>query len=239
MLDRDAWEADELNYYIATLELHSVFWFSSLSHPHPSGFMQTQLPVIHNYPILLAFLGQIAEESYVSEYGRLKRRSNPASLFNETLIYVYPLLMEKAYYTKVFMSMLESDFLFYKLRTRIVVPQTVNYIAFAPGSTGTTAIISARPLPNEIYLRFGVKRYGVWRATLKGAKPKVINNPVDIERPFNILDVEKKHLHQYRTVMKHYAGDIADSGQVGVALELREKGGSKTIRLPTPSFISL
>ena len=41
--------------YKAELTAHSIFWFNSLTYPHSSGYVQKVMPVIHNYPLTIAF----------------------------------------------------------------------------------------------------------------------------------------------------------------------------------------
>lgn len=233
-MSRETWGVDELNYYVATLELHGLSWFSSQSHPHPTGFVQVQLPVIHNYPLLLALKGQICEESYITGYNMLKKTGSPALFFNETRVYAYPALVGRAYYKKVFMSLSETDYILYKPQTRACVPLMVHYNALAPGSSAKTAIISEDEMPSEVYLRIGVKRFGIWKATLYKARVEVVEGVKEISFPFNISDVN--YMLGYRTIMKHYAGDIAESGRVSKALAFRSKLGS--LVLPIPLFIS-
>lgn len=228
------WEVDDLNYYVATLELHGIFLFSSQSHPYPMGFVQTQLPVIHNYPLLLAIKGQACEESYIIGYNLLKRSESPAHRFNEARVYVYPAIIEKAYYKKVLMSMSETDYIVYKPKTRACVPIMVHHNVLAPGSLAKTVIISQDEMPKELYIRLGVKRYGTWRALLREVDVEVEKGIIDISLPFNISDV--KDVLQHTLIMKHYAGDIAAMGIVNRALVLKSKSGM--LRLPLPLFIS-
>jgi len=234
-LGREMWELDELNYYVAALELHGLSWFSSQSHPHPTGFVQVQLPVIHNYPLILALKGQVCEELYIAGYNMLKRSGSPAHFFNETRIYAYPALVERAYYKKVLMSLSETDYILYKPQTRACVPLMTHHNVLAPGSLAKTVIVSEDEMPGEAYLRIGVKRFGIWKATLCRARVEVVEGVREVIFPFNVSDV--KDVLGYRTIMKHYAGDIAESGRVSRALMLRSRLGS--LILPIPIFISL
>lgn len=231
---RETYEVDELNYYVATLELHGMSWFSSQSHPYPSGFIQVQLPVIHNYPLLLALKGHVCEESYIVGYNILKRSGSPACFFNESRVYVYPALIEKAYYKKIFMSISETDYILYKPQTRACVPLMVHYNVLAPGSAAKTAIISENEMPSEVYLRIGVKRFGVWKANLHKVRVEVAEGVKEVSFPFNVSDV--RDVLGYRAIMKHYAGDIAESGRASKTLVFRSKLGS--LVLPIPLFIS-
>lgn len=228
-MNKGNWELDDLNYYISLLELHGISLFTSQSHPYPSGFVQTQLPVIHNYPLFLAINGLMCEESYVAGYNLLKRVENPAKRFSETKTYVYPAIIERFYYKKILMSLSETDYILYKPQTRACVPIMTHHNVLAPGSRAKTVIISVNDLPKEFYIRFGVKRFGIWKVTLKKVKAEVVNGLLDINYPFNVLDV--KNVVKYVPILKHYAGDVAIFGKVNGALKLEE------ILIPIPNFI--
>ncbi|MEM4086829.1 MAG: hypothetical protein QXR34_10835, partial [Saccharolobus sp.] len=94
-------------------------WFSSLTMPNKTlnSFIQTTVPVIHNYPLVLALKGLISEESYITEYNKIKTSKPPAERFNELGVYAYPLLLEKLYYKSVLLSAGETDYILYKPRT--------------------------------------------------------------------------------------------------------------------------
>ncbi|MEM1708612.1 MAG: hypothetical protein QW391_03140 [Nitrososphaerota archaeon] len=233
-MKEEAYEVEDLNYYIVTLELHGMSLFSSQSHPYPTGFVQTQLPVIHNYPLLLAAKGQACEESYVVGYNMLKKADNPANTFDDVGMYAYPAIVERADYKKILMSMSETEYVVYKPRTRTCVPLMVHHNMLAPGSLAKTVIISRDEISRELYLRLGVKRFGIWKATLKEASVEIKNGVVDIEFPFNVSDV--KNVIEYALIMKHYAGDIAISGRASKAFVLRS--GTDSLIIPIPLFIS-
>ena len=162
------YKLDELNFYYADLELQSLMWFSSLAMPNKTlnSFIQTTVPVIHNYPLVLALKGLISEESYITEYNKIKTSKPPAERFNELGVYAYPLLLEKLYYKSVLLSAGETDYILYKPRTRAAFPLITRYNAIAPGTRGWTIIISKNELPPELYLRIGYKMFGIWKAKL-------------------------------------------------------------------------
>uniref|UniRef100_A0A7J3PKX5 Type I-D CRISPR-associated protein Cas5/Csc1 n=1 Tax=Staphylothermus marinus TaxID=2280 RepID=A0A7J3PKX5_STAMA len=233
------YEVEELSFYLLELELQSVMWFSSLTQPHLKVFVQTQIPVIHNYPLLLAMKGYIVEESYVSKYNELKNTAPPSMLFNKLGLYVYPLMLEKIHYTRFLLSMAETDYVFYKLKTRLAVPIMTSYNALAPGTRGLTIAITPRDakIPEKCVLRLGAKRFGVWRIMRTSrAYVHLINGPVKATTPFNIKDV-KYLLSSPVVVLKHYAGDIAISGVFEKALEVRVR--DRVFIKPIPFFISI
>jgi hypothetical protein len=113
-----------------------------------------------------------------------------------------------------------------------------HYAALKPGSTGETIIISEEEMPREIYLRFGAKRFGIWKVSLKRAfNVEVVKGPHIIEFPFNVSDIKGGSLYGYIKIIEHYAGDIAAQGNVSEALRLEFKG-ERAFLLPIPLFIS-
>lgn len=237
----EGYSVDELRFYVTELELHSIMWFSSVTQPHLDAFVQTMLPIIHNYPLVLALGGHVVEESYISKYNVYKNTRSPAWLFYEKRIYAYPMLLEKMYYKKVLLSMAETDYVFYKPQTRFAVPIMTHYNTLAPGTRGRTIIVTTRDeqLPkNDLYLRVGAKRYGIWKATrVIEVQPKFINGSVRIVLPFNVADVSREDLvGSLVVVLKHYAGDIAFTGAVRRALELQVEG--EKLQIPLPFFVS-
>lgn len=230
---------DELRFYIVELELHSVMWFSSTTQPHLNAFVQTPMPILHNYPLMLAFQGQISEESYVIRYNEYKNTAPPASRFSESGIYVYPLLLERVYYKKILMSMGETDFLVYKTQTRLAVPILTVYNALAPGTRGRTVVIAQEDVDVDglRYLRLGAKRHGVWRVTnIEKASVSVIDKITRVSTPFNVADIDGRTMISCVVVLRHYAGDIALSGVFSKALEVR--GGRDRFLKPIPFFIT-
>ena len=236
----ETYELEELSFYFLELELQSIMWFSSLAQPHINVFVQTQIPVIHNYPLLLAMKGYIAEESYVSRYNELKNTTPPSRLFSNMGLYVYPLMLEKIYYTRFLLSMAETDYVFYKIKTRLAVPIMTAYNALAPGTRGLTVAITQRDTPisgEERVLRLGAKRFGVWRVLRADrANVRLINGPVKATTPFNVEDV-KYLVSSAIVVLKHYAGDVAISGVFEKALKLQD--GDRELIKPIPFFISI
>ncbi|MEM2293235.1 MAG: hypothetical protein QW808_00910 [Desulfurococcaceae archaeon] len=238
---RETYQLDELRFYVVELELQSIMWFSSITHPHLDLFVQTQMPVIHNYPLLLSLEGQIVEESYVTKYNEYKRVEPPANRFSKSKIYAYPLQLVKVYYRKAFLSMAETDYILYKPKTRLPVPIMTQYNAVAPGTRGRTVVITLGDavLPrNELYLRLGAKRYGVWRAVrILEAQTRLIKGLTKVSTPFNVADTPREDLAGAPVViLKHYAGDIAIAGSVNRALEI--SAGGVTYLKPIPFFIS-
>jgi len=236
----DRYSIDELRFYVVELELHSIMWFSTVVQPHINNFVQTPLPLVHNYPLVLALQGQIVEESYVSRCNEYKRVGPPATMFREAEVYAYPMQFERVFYKKFLLSMSESDYLVYKARTRLAVPLMATYNAFAPGTRGRAVVVvpSDRKLPEELYLRLGSKRYGVWKAVdAREARVEVVDRLVTVSSPFNVADVLPETMRSSLVVLKHYAGDIAVSGVFTKALDIRT--GRDRILKPIPFFISI
>lgn len=237
----EEYQLTELKFYLVEFELHNIMWFSSITHPHIDAFVQTQIPIIHNYPLLLALIGDMVEESYVARYNLYKCVDPPASRFRESGLYTYPMEIHRAFYKKLLLSMAETDYILYKPRTRLAVPIMTHYNVLAPGTRGRTVVIARRDviLPqNELYIRLGAKRTGVWRAIkIQEAQAKIINKYFNLHSLFNISDVKSSDLlGNLAIVLKHYAGDISLSGSVSRYLEIR--AGREVVFKPVPFFIS-
>ena len=236
------YKLDELNFYYADLELQSLMWFSSLAMPNATlkTFIQTTVPVIHNYPLLLAVKGLISEESYITTYNKIKISKPPAERFDELGVYAYPLFLEKVYYKSILLSAGETDYILYKPQTRAAFPLITRYNAIAPGTKGWTILISKNELPPELYLRIGSKRFGIWKAKLaKITQFSIESGNIRITSPFNVSDTKKTLKSSQSLVLKHYAGDIAISGNVDKAIKFVYKSEEikKEIRKPIPSFL--
>lgn len=235
------YQLDELRFYIVELELHSIMWFSTLTQPHLDAFVQTQVPVVHNYPLLLALEGHIVEESYISKYNEYKNIGFPASRFKHTGIYAYPMRLERVYYKKLLLSMAETDYVFYKPKTRLAVPLITHYNVLAPGTRGKTVVVTLTDmvLPKEgLFVRLGAKRYGVWKTIgVQEAQVRLVNRLSRVVSPFNVEDISRETLAGAPIiVLKHYAGDIAIAGTFSKALEIRM--GRELSLKPIPFFIT-
>lgn len=229
----------ELYFYCAEAELHGVAWFSSVTHPNINLrlFTQSTIPVIHNYPLVLAIAGLISEESYVAGHRVLKNTDPPAKRFRELGVYAYPLQLEKVYLRSVLMSMAETDYIFYKPQSRMSAPLLTRHTVMTPGTEGWTVVISKEKLPRELYIRLGVKRFGTWRLVLEEVTPSIVDKRVvRLTSPFNVADSDPvDYASTPLVVLKHYAGDVAVSGSVRKALRLRCKG--RTVLKPLPFFL--
>lgn len=138
------------------------------------------------------------------------------------------------------MSMAETDYVFYKPRTRVSVPILTRHTVMVPGTEGWTVIISREELPKELYIRLGVKRFGTWRLVLEEATPTIVNKRVVmLTSPFNIADTYPgDYASTPLVVLKHYAGDVAVSGSVTRALKLECKSRkNRTVFKPIPFFL--
>lgn len=247
MAAKSTYSLKELKFYVVKLVLHSVTWFSSLSQPHPGGFVQTLLRVIHNYPLTLALAGRMVEGTYVSRYGEYKDTRSPAQRFSELKVYAYPLAIERTFYEKILMSMSETDYLFYKPETRLIVPIRAYHSALAPGTEGRTVVITTNTedfkLPS--YVRMGVKRYGIWklqeRIKVDPVDEQVKQGDIKLNTPFNVLDTRNEDITEYLISLSHYAGDIASEGRAKRALKfcIHGKKGKEIEWRPIPSFIQL
>ncbi|BDC17499.1 hypothetical protein [Acidianus sp. HS-5] len=215
--------------YKAELTAHSIFWFNSLSYPHSSGYVQKVMPVIHNYPLTIAFLGRLVEESYVGAYN-LPSYKGSKKLYEEGGIYVYPAVFDRTFYMRLTMSISESDYVLYKPQTRWAVPILTTNNVISVGSKATTYVISSSPLDVR-YIRLGVKR-GTMKVFLKEMKEYEDVNNFSPNVAYNDKDVKSQGGF---TLMKHREGDVVFGGSAERGVKFNDDG--EEIYLPVPEFI--
>jgi hypothetical protein len=215
--------------YKAELVTHSIMWFNTSSYPHSKGYVQKILPVIHNYPLTLAFLGHIVDGSYVGAYNAPHYR-DLQEVYNETGLYVFPAVFERTFHMRLTMSMGESDYILYKPQTRWAVPLITTNNVLAPGSKAVSYVISDKPL-NVNYIRVGVKR-GIVRVSLQEVKNYKEVKDIHPNVAYNVKDVTASN---YFVLLKHRAGDVGFSGDVKRGLSFEEQG--EVVYLPLPDFI--
>lgn len=215
--------------YKAELITHSIMWFNTNSYPHSKGYVQKVLPVIHNYPLTLAFLGHIVDGTYVGAYNSPHYR-DLKEIYKETGLYVYPALFERTLYMRLTMSMSESDYVLYKPRTRWAVPLITTNSVLSPGSKAVSYVISDKPL-SVSYIRVGVKR-GIMRVNLKEVKDYKEVEKIHPNVAYNVKDVKASN---YFVLLNHKAGDVGFSGDAEKGLSFEEDG--EVVYLPLPSFV--
>lgn len=215
--------------YKAELIAHSIIWFNTNSYPHPKGYVQKVLPVIHNYPLTLAFLGHIVDGTYVGAYNSPHYR-DLKEIYKETGLYVYPALFERTLYMRLTMSMSESDYVLYKPETRWAVPLITTNSVLAPGSKAMSYVISDKPL-SVSYIRVGVKR-GIMRVNLKEVKDYKEVKKIHPNVAYNVKDVKASN---YFVLLNHKAGDVGFGGDAERGLSFEENG--EVVYLPLPSFV--
>lgn len=217
--------------YKAELTAHSIFWFNSLSYPHSYGYVQKVMPVIHNYPLMVAFLGKLVEDSYVGAYNSPSYKGIE-KLYKESGIYVYPAVFDRTFYMRLTMSMSESDYVLYKPQTRWAVPILTTNNVISVGSKATTYVLSSEPL-NVRYIRLGVKR-GIMKVYLEEIKnyDEVSNFSPNVS--YNNKDVKSQGGF---TLLRHREGDVVFGGTAEKGIKFNEEG--EDIYLPLPNFVEL
>ncbi len=223
-----------LNFYVAKAINMGITGFASTTASLGESFLSMPIPVIHNYPLVLALKGYIAEESYVSAHNVRKRLQNPASLFAEYGVYAYPLSITREFLRPITLSLSESDVLLYKPQTRLAIPVLSRYQVLLPGTEGETIIISDEEQPKDVLVRLGIKRAGVWRLRLFRVSPRLVSR-CHANHPFNVQD--SRGLLSHIVVLHHYAGDIALEGEATECIEMLDPtASSRVIRVPVPAL---
>jgi len=205
--------------YRVELELHGVFWFHSYAQISRK-YVHHMLPVVHNYPLTLAFLS-LPSEQYASVSGIITYKYKPEDVWRKYGIYVYPAVFLRNESRILTFTMTGTGYVDMKVRTRASVPDfTANQVSL-PGTVLKTYVLVSSETQYKLpgYIRLGSKRYGVFRVKpvkLHGYRV-VEGSPVQTTHPFNVRDAESL---RYYSIMNHYAGPIAVSGIVRKSIQV-------------------
>ena len=186
-----------LNAYVADMELFGVLIFSSGQRPavaEPGGPVIEVSPFIHNYPLIYGFNGRPVESyavipslHYLSYEGLRESRHAPKLaaeplkytfvdeqirrlLRGEGAVYAFPAYPERVYARKFFMAAKGAGYAEFRGRLKTVYPRLEHYVALTPPSRFKTVLLSTIELPQTLYVRIGMKRMGLFKATLRKAR---------------------------------------------------------------------
>lgn len=214
------------------LELHGIFWFHSYAQPRDK-YIHITLPLIHNYPLTLAFLGLPVESSYASVGNLITKRITAQDIWKSYGFYIYPAIAERSHIRTFTFSMGGTGYVAFKPKTRASVPDYTANQVFLPGSKFRTYVLlnpETKFTPPRI-VRLGSKRFGVFyvktRSTSLGTVKDYVQNQ-DLSHPFNVRECPSK---TYYGILQHYAGNIAFSG---IPLKIIS---TRNITLAAPSFV--
>lgn len=210
------------------LDLHGLFWFHSQSIPTNSFYTHLVHPLIHNYPLTLAFMGLTVDESFVSKRRVIRRTVKHPDVWVKHGIYIYPALAEKMYHKNITMSVGGTGYVMVKPKTRAPMPDLTSNMIYVPGTIFKTYVITRGKKSIPRYIRVGSKRYGIFRVHLKrtvSVKPIVDNGLTPVSFPFNVKDVNPITSNNY---MIHHAGTIAISGKAKYIVKI----GDTVLALP-------
>ncbi len=219
-----------LQVFEAELELHSIFWFHTLAQPR-GKYVHVSLPLIHNYPLLLAFLGRPVEESYVAIANKITNSVKAEGVWERHGFYIYPAITLKAHVRTILFSMGGTGYITMKARTRASIPDLTSHQVFLPGTIFKTYLIARlrKPVLPD-FIRLGAKRYGVFKVTYKHIGSAQVEDNVT-KRATHLFNVKECPARTYYSIMSHYAGEIALSGIPEKVIAIRD------IVLATPSFL--
>jgi len=215
------------------LELHGIFWFHTSAQPRYEKYAHISLPLIHNYPLLLAFLGRPVESAYASIPGTIITSINPEKVWREVGFYIYPAIKGTKIMSKTLtFSIAGTGYVSFKPKTRASVPDYTTNQVYLPGSEFKSYIIARNKenIPQVTIIRLGSKRYGTFRVKYGGIMYGATSTYGDetITHPFNAKDCPNINYH---AILRHYAGPIAISGTPRRVI----KAGN--IVLAAPSFV--
>ncbi len=204
-------ESKKLRVLEVKLELHGVFWFHTFAQPRKK-YTHIMVPVIHNYPILLAMLG-LPAEAYASVSGRRTFMYRPEKVWKEHGFYVYPAIAEKMVSKMLTFSMGGTGYVQLRPQTRASAPDFTTNQVFLPGTLFKILIITNRNYTPPPIIRLGSKRYGVFKVKVSKGMRGLVGDGAgkSVTHPFNARDVGAR---SYHGILRHYAGTIALSGIV-------------------------
>ncbi len=219
-----------LHVFEVELELHSIFWFHTLAQPRDK-YVHVSLPIIHNYPLTIAFLGRPVDSSFTSISHLITKTTSSERVWREHGFYIYPAIADRIYTKTIMFSMSGTGYVLLKPKTRAPVPDLTTHQVFMPGSLFKTYIISKSKRPRiPSFVRLGAKRYGVFKIKYKylGFSRPQENTGKTTTHPFNASECPT---YTYYSIMWHHAGEIAFSGIPKKVIQLEK------IVLATPKFI--
>lgn len=229
------YKEDQLIVAEARLELHGLFWFHTYAQPRDK-YTHISLPIIHNYPLLISFLGRTVESSYASVSGHITLNIQPGDIWESKGFYVYPAVAFKLLARTLTFSMGGTGYVGFKPRTRASVPDYASNQVFLPGSIFKTYIIARDKdsLPRQKVIRLGAKRLGTFKVKYKkkfyGRVARYTGQA--LTHPFNARDCSTE---RHSSILSHYAGSIALSGEPPQII--RAKDGD--VVLAAPSFVGV
>ena len=197
--------------FLAEMNLHGILTFSSEIRPAVGGVGSVIITsqFIHNYPLIYAFNGKLAEAYTVipSLHLPVKRRPHIRPLqytfITEVLreikhgrlkyIYTFPAIPLKVTTKKFFMAAKGTGYAEpVRAGLKTVFPMSTNWISLVPPTKHLTVLISPRRLPRATYIRIGMKRMGLYKVKLREVKSGNIKRVDELEWssiPVNLYDV--------------------------------------------------
>ncbi len=178
----------DVHLYVAEMNLHGVLTFSSEIRPAVAGVGSVIITsrFIHNYSLIYAFNGKLAEAyvTFPSLHLPVKRPPYIKPLqytFVEEVIgglqrgelkyvYAYPAMPVRVTSRKFFMAAKGTGYAEPVRRgLKVFFPMSTNWISLVPPTKHLTILVSPRELPRTLYVRIGMKRTGLYKVRLKEA----------------------------------------------------------------------
>lgn len=196
---------NRLNLYEVELEVHGYLWFHTMAIPSPLGWIHQVAPVIHNYSLVLGFLGRLVEESYANEIGepqyKLVRR-----LVRENKVYIYPATIIRSIPRQVQFTGIGEGHVSIRGKTRLTYPDRGFNTLLLPGTTLKTYILAHKEFQIPNYIRIGAKRTGLLKVVEKNMLEYNIDGEGEITHPANSFDSEL--IGEGLVILKHKGGNI-------------------------------
>jgi hypothetical protein len=222
---------EKINIYKVKMELHSIFWFHTVAQPRDK-YVHISLPVIHNYPLTIAFLNQPVELSYANISGKIHFSLKPEIVWEKYGFYIYPARAVKMHVRNILFSMGGTGYVTIKPKTRAPVPDLTVHQVYLPGTIFHTYLITKANRPPRLpsILRLGAKRYGVFKLSYKkvGFTFKTGETAM-VTHPFNANDTV---ITEYHGILHHYAGTVSTSGISSTIFKVYDSGEEEVLAVP-------
>ncbi len=207
--------------YEVVLEVHGYLWFHTVAVPTSIGWVHQVAPVIHNYPLILGFLGRLVEESYanrISEpsYETIRR------LIRKYSFYVYPAIVTKAITRRIQFTGIGEGHVSIRGKTRLTYPERGFNTLLLPGTTLKTYILAKEEFVIPEYIRIGAKRTGLLKVKELKTLKYNLSNYAEITHPANRFDAEVK---DGIILLAHRGGDVVVLGKTSKSIIGIRRGG--------------
>ncbi|MEB2793463.1 MAG: hypothetical protein LRS41_05335 [Caldisphaeraceae archaeon] len=175
-----------LDLYEVWLTLHGYLWFHTIAIPTNIGWVHQASITIHNYPLILGFLGYPVEESYANIIGS-PSYNIIRSLAQRRKVYAFPAQVINFLNRKVQFSSIGEGHVGIRGKTRLTYPERAFNTVLLPGSKLKTYLLVSSDFNFPEYIRIGSRRAGILNANYIKLEYS-IGEHLEITHPANSFD---------------------------------------------------